>query len=483
MIKDYETNIREFTRLLDIGAILASFYLSFYIRDSQSFALVAHKYLGGILAFTITDNFELPVYEKYLWFIIPLWLILLTYGRTYLFSRIETFSHVFLNLLKVHIIGGFILSAFLLLPYSQDFKRSFFLLFILISLILTTAIRFIFMMLFEFFRSHGKLSNHAIILGTGKNVERLLKELNDHPYWGFRIIGILTPSGDESDKLSSLAHLGTLDDLSNVLRKETVDDVFVISDGKAHSELNSTLKICESIGVNVHLIPNKYDLSIARSTIGTMGKLEFITFSSTPADLAPRLAKRTIDILVSITLLPLLLITTIVVAILIKSESHGQVFYKSIRITRNRRPFAFYKFRTMFENAEQTKKELEEKNQMSGPISKIKDDPRVTKIGKLLRKYSIDELPQIVNVLKGDMSLVGPRPPTPSEVDLYEFQQLRKLSMLQGMTGLWQVMGRDDINDFDERLKLDLKYIDSWSLGLDFKILLKTIRVVFKGAM
>jgi lipopolysaccharide/colanic/teichoic acid biosynthesis glycosyltransferase len=182
-------------------------------------------------------------------------------------------------------------------------------------------------------------------------------------------------------------------------------------------------------------------------------------------------------------LLPVLMVTYAVVAIIIKLDSKGPVIYRSNRITRSRRPFVFYKFRTMEAGAEEVFEFHSHEDEMEGPISKIKDDPRVTKVGKFLRKYSIDELPQVISVLFGDMSLVGPRPPTAEEVKQYSFSQLRKLSMQQGITGLWQVNGRDKIVRFEDRLKLDLEYIDNWSIWLDMKILFKTPFVLIKGAM
>jgi exopolysaccharide biosynthesis polyprenyl glycosylphosphotransferase len=170
----------------------------------------------------------------------------------------------------------------------------------------------------------------------------------------------------------------------------------------------------------------------------------------------------------------------LIIAALIKLTSSGPIFFKQVRCGLGGRKFAFYKFRSMIVDAEERKKGLEPLNEMSGPVFKIKDDPRITPVGRIIRKLSLDELPQLYNVLKGEMSLVGPRPPIPEEVQKYERWQRRRLSMRPGLTCLWQVNGRNEV-DFEQWMKLDLEYIDNWSLGLDFKIMLRTIPVVLTG--
>ena len=193
-----------------------------------------------------------------------------------------------------------------------------------------------------------------------------------------------------------------------------------------------------------------------------------------------RFGKRLIDTVLSliafIILSPLLLIT----ALAVKISSPGPVLFKQQRLGLHGKVFTIYKFRSMYKDAEERKKELESQNEMNGFMFKMKDDPRITKVGKFIRKTSIDELPQFYNVLKGDMSLVGTRPPTVDEFRQYESHQKRRLSAKPGITGLWQVSGRNEIKDFEDVVKLDVQYIDNWSIGLDIKIILKTIKVVFE---
>lgn len=192
--------------------------------------------------------------------------------------------------------------------------------------------------------------------------------------------------------------------------------------------------------------------------------------------------KRLMDIIGSLIGCAITLVVTVFLAPFLLIESPGSLFFKQKRVGRNGRYFYIYKFRSMYMDAEQRKKDLMEKNEMKGLMFKMKDDPRVTKVGKFIRATSIDELPQFFNVLKGDMSLVGTRPPTVDEFKQYKGYHKRRLSIKPGITGMWQVSGRSDIEDFEEVVRLDLKYIDNWSLSLDIKIILKTCIAVFQRA-
>jgi len=483
MTKNYETALRESVRLLDVVAIFVSFYLALFIRNSDWFAPALNELIGRYLPLPITATFDIVNFENILWFLVPLWLFLLSYSQSYSFNRIESYLSTFVSLIKVHIAGGFFIGMYILVTSAYDYSRFFFLMFILLSLLITFAIRAGVQFWLSIFRSFGNIYNRAIIIGTGEKASNLIKELQDNTYWGFHIVGLMAEENFIEGKFYGYPVLGSFGSIGSALRKWVVDDVFIAIDAGSYSELKAILKTCENIGVNVHLIPDKYDLGIAHAKVGTLGNTDFITFATVETKLTQKFFKRVIDLTVSIVLLVPLLLLFIVIGILIKMESPGKVFYKSIRVTRNRRPFFIYKFRTMFEGASDRRDMIAGKDQTDGAITKVKDDPRVSNIGRFLRKYSIDELPQIINVILGEMSLVGPRPPLPDEVEKYTLPQLRKLSMPQGMTGLWQVTGRDSITKFEDRLKLDLEYIDNWSLWLDIKILFKTIFVVFKGSI
>ncbi|PIE77777.1 MAG: hypothetical protein CSA15_11355 [Candidatus Delongbacteria bacterium] len=214
-----------------------------------------------------------------------------------------------------------------------------------------------------------------------------------------------------------------------------------------------------------------------------MGSYPYLKFVNTPTDYLALKVKRLADVVSSLIFIVLFSPIFLAVAIAVKLTSKGPIVFTQKRVGLRGREFNLYKFRTMVENAEELKKELEAQNEMDGPVFKIKKDPRITKIGSFLRKSSLDEFPQFFNVLRGDMSIVGPRPPLPKEVAKYERWQRRRLSMKPGITCIWQVSGRNEIS-FEEWMKLDLEYIDNWSLKLDFSLFIKTIKVVLlrKGA-
>jgi len=232
------------------------------------------------------------------------------------------------------------------------------------------------------------------------------------------------------------------------------------------------------MGVTCHYNIDVADLHTSAKTIDSLAGFTVISYSMNEIDYNKRMIKRGMDILGAVVGCIITVIAFPFVAMAIKVDSRGPVLFKQKRVGRNGRVFSIYKFRSMYMDAEERKKELESQNEMQGLMFKIENDPRITKVGKFLRKTSIDELPQFFNILRGDMSLVGTRPPTIDEYEKYNFHYRRRLSMTPGLTGMWQVNGRSEISDFDEVVKYDLEYIDNWSLSLDIKILFQTIGVV-----
>jgi len=268
------------------------------------------------------------------------------------------------------------------------------------------------------------------------------------------------------------------------LKERVIDEVIFLVPRKWLDEIEEAIHVCEEIGVTVRLATDFPNPFIGKIDFGELDGIPLLTLSTTPQKTDLLFIKRLLDILTSLIALflisPILLATAIVIWI----DSSGPILFKQKRVGLNGRTFTFYKFRSMVKDAEQIRSRFGHLNEMSGPVFKIREDPRLTKVGKFIRKYSIDELPQLFNVLKGDMSLVGIRPPIPEEVEKYEGWQRRRLSMKPGITCIWQVRGRNQV-DFDQWMKMDLHYIDSWSLKLDLKLLFKTIPAVLfkKGAM
>ncbi len=266
-----------------------------------------------------------------------------------------------------------------------------------------------------------------------------------------------------------------------MLHQSPVNCVLFTAGRTYFNEIEKAILACEIEGVEVWLMADFIKTSIARTTFDEFHGRPMLVFRSTPELSWPLVFKNAMDLigaLIALLILgPLVMLPT---AILIKLTSPGPILFKQVRCGLQGKLFSMYKFRSMVTNAEQLRSELEGFNEMSGPVFKMSKDPRITRVGRFIRKTSIDELPQLLNVLKGEMSLVGPRPPIPSEVEKYDPWQRRRLSMKPGLTCLWQISGRNRIG-FEEWMRLDLSYIDSWSLWLDFKILLRTIPVVIIG--
>jgi len=287
--------------------------------------------------------------------------------------------------------------------------------------------------------------------------------------------------GDESGVGASVPLLGSVGDLESVLRRVPVDVVYITGNVRKHAEdMQTAIKQCERFGVPFALPAYHFRLDRARpaSKHGVEnGFLHFVTYDSKPHQLA---LKRLFDIVASAAALWVLLPLFTVVAAIIKLTSRGPIFFKQVRVGLNGKPFNMIKFRSMVVNAEELKEKLARLNEQTGPVFKMKNDPRITRIGRFIRKYSIDELPQLINVLRGEMSVVGPRPPVPSEVAKYEAWQRRRFSVRPGLTCIWQVSGRNQIG-FEQWMYLDMQYIDHWSLKKDIDLVLRTVPIVITG--
>jgi exopolysaccharide biosynthesis polyprenyl glycosylphosphotransferase len=309
--------------------------------------------------------------------------------------------------------------------------------------------------------------------------------LESRPDLGYRITGFADQEwfGLDAFRASGYNLVTDLDDLPRFLRNSVVDEVMVALPFRSmHEQASRVAASCEKQGITVRVLPTIFDLKIARSSAEEFEGDPFITHSTGWADGWPVVAKRIVDLIVSAIAIAALFPLLLLVAVLIKVSSSGKVLFIQKRVGLHKRRFSLYKFRTMVADAEQRITQIERLNEVSGPVFKMKADPRITQVGRLLRKTSIDELPQLFNVLVGDMSLVGPRPlPVRDYEGFNEDWQRRRFSVRPGITCLWQVNGRSNIS-FDHWMKLDLQYLDEWSLWLDAKILAQTIPAVMKGS-
>jgi exopolysaccharide biosynthesis polyprenyl glycosylphosphotransferase len=288
------------------------------------------------------------------------------------------------------------------------------------------------------------------------------------------------PKKQEND-IGPFKALGSTTDLATILRNESVDQVIISLPWMSHRKVLGIIADSERQGVRARFVPDLLQMSLGQVDTDVMDGIPLIGMKEPTLKGWKIALKRFIDIAISSVLLLVFSPLLFLVGILIKLDSPGPVFFRQTRLGRGERPFTCYKFRSMRQDAEEVKPELSGLNEAEGPIFKIKEDPRVTRVGKVLRRISFDEMPQLINVFRGDMSLVGPRPPLPSEVEEYEDWHHDRLKIPTGLTGLWQVMGRSDLT-FDEMVMLDLYYAENWSLWLDFKIMLRTVPTVLFGS-
>jgi exopolysaccharide biosynthesis polyprenyl glycosylphosphotransferase len=322
----------------------------------------------------------------------------------------------------------------------------------------------------------------VLIVGTGPLARCTAEDLEERQCRPMKVIGYLRLPGDAEVKVVRESPvLGASEELERCLRAYPVSEVYIAGNAARNTQaMQAAIHTCERFGVPFALPAYTFRLERARPAVPAAvsdGYLHYLTHAPRPFQ---RSLKRLFDIFASAVALFLLSPALALVALLIKLTSKGPIFFKQERAGLHGRPFHMLKFRTMIVNAEALKDQLLARNEQTGPVFKIKDDPRITRIGRFLRRHSIDELPQLINVLRGDMSVVGPRPPVPREVAQYEGWQRRRLSVRPGLTCIWQVSGRNQIS-FKEWMFLDMRYIDHWSLGEDLSLILKTFPVVLSG--
>jgi exopolysaccharide biosynthesis polyprenyl glycosylphosphotransferase len=333
-----------------------------------------------------------------------------------------------------------------------------------------------------YYHRQAKHFRNVVVIGSDRMAREVLELLREREEEGYRVLGVVIDQAEEArGSVGNYPVLGTLADMERITREQVVDEVIVSVSRARLEQMEDFFLMCEEQGVVTRIAANFFPHVIARLSVEGIAEVPFLTFSTVRHSENTILMKRVFDLAVSSVALVLLSPLFALIAVLIKLGSKGPVFFKQTRVGLNGRLFTFYKFRSMVPDAEQRKEELAHLNGMSGPVFKVKNDPRITWIGKHLRRASMDELPQLWNVFVGDMSIVGPRPPVPKEVKLYERWQRRRLSVKPGLTCLWQIRGRNLITDFDEWVRLDLEYIDHWSFSLDLKIILMTIPVVLTG--
>jgi exopolysaccharide biosynthesis polyprenyl glycosylphosphotransferase len=371
--------------------------------------------------------------------------------------------------------------GFLSFAMKLDLSRPLIALFVFYQALLLTAARLL--VLFESKSGKSFISSkhcrNILIIGTNGKARKMGDLVSRYSDWGLRILGYVDAGTEQAIEPGGDV-LGSITDLPRIIEENVVDEIIFVGDRPNLDILDKILELCGEQGIRTRLAADFFPAKVTNLSMEFLENVPVITFSSAPEHALSLFVKRVLDVVISSILLLVLLPFLAVVGLLVKLTSKGPAIYRQVRCGLYGRKFILYKIRSMREGAEDVLWEIKHLNEMDGPVFKMRNDPRVTPLGRFLRKSSIDEWPQFWNVLKGDMSLVGPRAPLPEEVKEYTRWQRRRLSVKPGITCLWQVSGRNEI-DFHEWMKLDLLYIDNWSLLLDFKILLRTFPVVLFG--
>jgi len=464
MINERETVLRRFLILVDACVIGVAYVAAFLLSTL----------LGS-------GPITLGRFAMALIFAVPYWCLSLYANGLYHSLRTRTYLEILWAFLKSAAVTFLLIGTFIFLFKLQFMSRAFFLTFYLMTFAFLLVEKTVIFMSSHYIRRQGLNTRRLLIVGTGKRAISFVKRSDKHPEWGFEILGSIDDEpGRGIQKVGRLDILGTLEDIPRIFHRDAIDEVMFLVPRSRLNHLQGAIDDCETEGVAVTVAVDLFDTKLARSSVAELDGLPLLHFRTTHAKEWELLIKRVFDFVASglgiLVLSPVLLGS----ALLIKLTSRGPVFFKQERLGLAGRRFTLYKFRTMRTGAQEALNDVPDLNDMTTEAFRKKKTGWITPAGRLLRKFSIDELPQLFNVFVGHMSIVGPRPTVPDEVDKYKDWQRRRFSMKPGITCLWQVSGRNNI-PFEDWMKLDLEYLDHWSLWLDIKIMLKTVPVVLFG--
>ena len=498
MLKENWRLISRIERCADFGIIIGSFFLAYYGRDSLWYW---DMLFGWNLPFSGPQLAPIKDYFILLGVALVVYLATLAWFDAYGSMRLSSPLRLFRITVSSSVVVFFVLATTMFL-LKIDLSRAFVVLFCGLTALMLAAERMVVLQLLRFWRRRGKNFRNILICGVGEQALRLTREIAPRPELGIRIRGFadlrehvsaeereraVEEIGELRRRIREMPHAPSTRVLLGVgavekaLKQYAIDELIFTDVVAVMPAVREVVLLCAEEGVRTTLTADLFSVGLIKSGISFFGGLPLIHFQTPPGDQWELSVKRAFDIVGSVLLLVLLSPLFALVAAAVAFTSPGPVIFRQRRMGLNGRTFQLYKFRSMRIDAEREIDRLRERNEMHGPAFKLSDDPRVTWVGKILRRHSLDELPQLWNVLRGDMSLVGPRPPIPGEVSMYERKDRRRLSMRPGLTCIWQVSGRSDISDFESWVKLDLEYIDNWSLGLDFALLMRTIPAVLFG--
>lgn len=452
--------------LLDIICITVSYALAYLIRFHGTESPLGNREIAQIyvpfLLICMLNNFFTNEYKHF-------------FQRGYYYEL--------LRVVRYNIILFLATSAYIYaFRLELEFSRLLLGYFVVINTIITYVVRIAFKSYMRRYYSKSRSSDKVMVVTSETEAEHVMQQIEKDAAWSYEVGAMAMMDVDHiGEKIHGVPVVATEENVIDVARQSAVDVVLLYCPHMNNQELELLVQSFLAMGVVCHNCVERFGFEIPCNSVGKFAGMPVMTYVMTEMDYRRMMIKRLMDIVGGSIGALITLLFTPFVALAIKLESKGPVFFSQVRIGKNGRRFKMYKFRSMYIDAEERKKELMAQNEVKGLMFKMDNDPRITKVGQFIRKTSIDELPQFFNVLKGDMSLVGTRPPTVDEFEQYNIYYRRRLSITPGLTGMWQVSGRSDIKDFDDVVKLDLKYIDEWSLRQDVKILIQTVGVVLFG--
>ncbi len=475
MIKEKENLFRRLLMLLDVTMVAFSLFAAFQLRQNihllYRLDLFPQKQVIGGLSLASNYLNILPI-------LLFAWWSAMSYCGLYSSFRKKNFFEIVWAIAKSAFLVMVVFATAVFIFKLHFISRSLMMLSFFITSVSLIIERWVIVSFLRFLRKKGYNYRNVLVVGTGPRARNFIRLVNRHSEWGLRIIGLVDAEKEVLGKtVCGKRVIGLLDDIPSILSSKVVDEVIFIVPRKWLSMIEKSLIACETQGIKSNIAADFFNMKIARYMSTDINGIPLLEFKTTEGEEWQLLLKRLFDIIFSLIGVVVAFPIFIVLVVVIKCFSPGPAIFKQVRSGLNGRRFVMYKFRTMVNGAEGKRKELTSFNEIDGPAFKMRNDPRITGLGRFLRRTSLDELPQLFNVIKGDMSIVGPRPPVPSEVAKYEVWQRRRLSMKPGLTCFWQANGRNNV-DFDRWMRMDLEYIDNWSLVLDVKILLKTIPAV-----
>ncbi len=481
MLSDKEKFMQNILKFIDVVVLYSAFPIAYFVDEFIRFIT-----FWNVKAYATSPNVHGLVHffsNYWIMFVaFPLiWWALYNLNKIYNDYRTREFKNLVWNIFITSVWASFVCGSLVFFFKFDMASRLFFLVYSGTAFTMVILEKAILLFILDRIHAKGYNQENLLIVGTGNRAREFIRTVKAHSNWGLHIVGLIDDDPRYFGKeIEGFRVLGRIQDVGFIVNRLVIDRVIFVVPRVWLDRIEPAILECEKVGVSTSISLDLYNLHIAKARQTDFNGFPLLEFQAFYAKEWQLFIKRLMDIVISLVAIVFFMPLIVLAAAVIKLTSKGPVFFRQERVGLNGRKFLLYKFRSMVNNAEALKEKLESHNEMDGPVFKIKRDPRITPIGYIIRKTSIDEIPQFFNVLKGDMSIVGPRPPLRSEVERYEIWQRRRLSLKPGITCIWQVSGRNNIG-FEEWMRMDLEYIDHWSLMLDLKLMFRTAWVVITG--